>query len=168
MWPRPEDSKKFSAQRALFRAARRNAVPPFTAASAHYSSCLSCSGFSFSSCRPQLGVVLWLFYLSLLFFSLFFFRVHLPILRLQSPRCNLPDYHVSRTWPTTHILTHSHKAKVMTAAGVERREGNTFVSHVPSGARTPSFFSIPYFHHPSTHVLMLLFIWNKTPKLGVT
>jgi hypothetical protein len=134
MWQRPVGSKKFWTQIELFRAVGCEALPVLAAGSARCSSCLSWggwSGFSFPSCRPELGVVLWLFYLSLLFFSLFSFSVHLPILRLQSPRCNLPNHHVSRTWPPTHTHTNTltwGKSYDGCGTWTERRKMRTLVS----------------------------------------
>jgi len=130
MWLRAVDSKKFCAQRALFRAVRCNALPLLTAASARYSSCLSWLGFSFSSCRLELGVVLWLFYLSLLFFSLFLqgsFPHSAPPIPAMQP-AQLPRQQNMTNHTHTHTHTHTHKAKVMTAEGAEGRVGNSFVS----------------------------------------
>jgi hypothetical protein len=157
MWPR----------RARNSALRERFLEPhcsgFTAASAHYSSCLSCSGFSFCSCRPRLGVVLCCGYSISPYFSPFFpFRVHLPILRLQSRRCNLLHYYVSRTWPTTHTNTLTWgKSYDCCGSWRKRRKFFRFVSYVLSGARTPSSSSIRYFCDPSTRVLALLFVWKK-------
>ena len=171
MWLRAVDSKKFCAQRALFRAVRCNALPLLTAASARYSSCLSWLGFSFSSCRLELGVVLWLFYLSLLFFSLFLqgSSPHSapPIPAMQPARLPRQQNMTNHTHTHTHTHTHIRQKLWRLRELKEEKEIVSFrmslLEHVrPS--RPISFFSISYCHHPGFHLLMLLFIWNKLPK----
>jgi hypothetical protein len=132
MWLRPADSKKFCAQIELFRAVECEASPLLTAASARYSSLLFKLGRVGPVSHSVLVDLSWEWCCGYFIFSSYFSPFFFPSVFI-SPFCasNPRD----ATCPTTtsaehdhpHTPTHSHKAKVMTAAGPERREGKYFL-----------------------------------------